>query len=305
MSIRRYLSLLALAVVVLLATLVWFYPSGADFISGNRGWNGAREFCNTFGVDVVHSLDDLPAGPEGALLIAIPYQRYSAGELAVIERFVASGGVLLLADDYGNGNQVLDYLQANAGFSGEQLVDPLFNYVNSSMPEIVDFEDSGLVDGVQSIILNHATALTVGDDWQVVASSSEASFIDLNDNRTADAGEQAGPLTVAATLGYGRGSIILLSDPSMIINCMLDLADNYIFMDNILHFDSAEAGIMLDQSHLSGDGLDEAKGWLGAARDALAAPAGVAGIGTIIIALTLYPIWITIRGGKDGRRKAK
>ena len=56
------------------------------------------------------SLDDLPASPAGSTLIVIPYLDLTSPELERIGRYITAGGNLILADDYGYGNQVLAYL---------------------------------------------------------------------------------------------------------------------------------------------------------------------------------------------------
>ncbi len=302
MDFRRFLSVLILATTALLAVVIWFYPSSADFRTDNFAWNGAREFSEGFGADMLLSLDDLPDNPADCVLITIPYVSFSAADLASLDSFVSNGGTLLLADDYGNGNQVLEYLHLNASFSGEQLLDPLFNYKNSFFPKVIDFTDAAINEGVDSIVLNHATSLDIGAGVQLVARSSASSFLDLNDNRMLDDGEPAGPLPVAAKAEYNKGLVFMLSDPSTIINCMRDIGDNYAFIDNIMRYNGPEPSIMLDQSHLPSDNLYQAKSGLITIRKALATPAGITLIVTIVIIVTLLPIWLRVKGGKHDRR---
>jgi hypothetical protein len=49
---------------------------------------------------------------------------------------------------------------------------------------------------------------------------------------------------VAAIAQYGNGRLIVISDPDLCINSMLDLGDNRIFLSNILRGD-----IWIDVSH--------------------------------------------------------
>lgn len=302
MDFRRFLTVSILAIIAALAVLIWFYPSGEDFRKDNFSWNGVREFSDVFNADMLSSLGDLPENPAGSVLILIPYSNFSAADLEAVDRFVGNGGMLLLADDYGNGNEVLEHLRINASFSGERLLDPLFNYMNSLFPRVIDFTDAAINESVDSIVLNHATSLDIGTGVEIVALSSVSSFLDLNDNRLRDDGEPAGPLPVAAKAEYNRGLVFILSDPSIIINCMLDTGDNRAFLDDITGYDSPEPVIMLDQSHLPGDNLHRSKSGLTAIRSALATPAGITLTVTFVVLLTLLPIWLRTKGGKHERR---
>jgi hypothetical protein len=282
--------------------VIWFYPSSKDFRANNFAWNGVREFSEGFGADMLLSLDNLPENPGNCVLVLIPYESFSAADLASLDSFISNGGSLLLADDYGNGNQVLEYLHINASFSGEQLLDPLFNYKNSFFPKVIDFTNAAINESVDSIVLNHATSLDIGAGVELVARSSASSFLDLNDNQIRDEGEIAGQLPVAAKAEYSNGLVFMLSDPSTIINCMRDIGDNYAFIDNMIRYNGPEPSIMLDQSHLPSDNLYQTKSGLITIRNALATPAGITLIVTVVVILTLLPIWLRVKGGKYDRK---
>jgi hypothetical protein len=299
-ELRRYLFLISLAIAAILVIVVWLYPSGNDFMSANPSWNGAGEFTDSFVTSSLRYYADLPEDPDNTILVLIPYTELTNAELALLDGYISDGGTLVLADDYGYGNTILEHMHINASFNGETLLDPVFNYKNSFFPRVTDFSASALTGDLDSIILNHATAMTIGDGVSTIAQSSAASFIDSNGNQLYDEGEPAGPLTVAAQANLSDGIVILLSDPSIIINCMQDMDDNLIFITNIMRIKGADAQIMLDESHLPGANLDEAKSVLASIRDALATPAGTAAIVTAIVVLILLPTWIRRKGGKHG-----
>ena len=301
MELRKFALWLTLLIIVSLTALVWFYPSSQDFKAKNPSWNGAREFARHFGADSLQSLDDLPQNPGDTVLVVIPYIEVSRTDLAALKLYVSNGGTLVLADDYGYGNTVLEYLKINASFNGAPLLDPLFNYKNSYLPRVTDFTTSAITQNISNIALNHATSLDAGVGVQAIARSSAASFLDINNNTVHDEDETAGPLTVAAQAAVANGRVIILSDPSMIINSMLDMDDNNAFIANIIKSAGADSEVMFDESHLPKDNLDEAQGGLAALRGKLATPAGIALILTVIVALALLPIWFRGKGGKHGR----
>ena len=55
---RTYLLLLVIA--VLLAVLIWFYPSNTDFKDENPHWNGSRDILADFEAVPLLSYDALP-----------------------------------------------------------------------------------------------------------------------------------------------------------------------------------------------------------------------------------------------------
>ena len=300
MGWRRFLLLLALAMLLLLAMVIWFYPSSEHFRVDNPFWNGARAFVSHFDASTLRSFDDLPDDPEGTVLVLMPYTDFTGAELAGLERYVSRGGNLILADDYGYGNEVLDYLGLDARFVGEPLIDPLFNYWNEWFPRVTDFVPSPITDDVESVILNHATSLEIGPGLEAIAQTSGSSFLDLTGNLEWDEEEPSGPLVIAARAEVGRGTAILLADPSIVINSMRGLEDNERFAKNMLKIRSPRAEILFDQSHLPEASLDETKGIFRIARDALSTPLGLMGLVTAILAVTLTPLWRKRKGGNHG-----
>jgi hypothetical protein len=300
-ELRKFTLCAALLIVVILCLVVWFYPPDQDFSTKNPAWNGAKDFYSSFGAAPVKSLGDLPQNPGGTILVEIPYVEISQTDLAALKQYVSDGGTLVLADDYGYGNSVLGYLQVNASFNGAPLLDPLFNYLNSYFPKVTEFAASTITDNITSIVLNHATGITAGAGVNTVARSSAASFLDINNNKVFDEEEPTGPIVVAAQASLSKGSVIMLADPSIMINSMQDIDDNRAFIGNIMNINGNNSEIMLDESHLPKDNLDEAKSGLAVLREKLATPAGITLIVAAIVALALLPILFRGKGGSNGR----
>jgi hypothetical protein len=267
--VRRTL-IAALLVAGALGTLaVWFYPSRADFQPANPQWNGLSEFAREWRVIPLDSLSLLPRNVLGTALVVIPYQAVAHAEVARIRRFLEGGGVVMLLDDFGFGNQVLQGLGLQARFASAPLLDPLFNYKNRWLPEIAPVS---ILPPGGVVILNHASALTRTWGMTVVARSSRYSFLDLNENGAADASEPRGPLAVAAWARVGRGVLFVASDPSFLINGMLGLGSNRQFVRQVLRFAGDHPRVFLDQAHLPALSLDRARAALRSARGLIASP---------------------------------
>lgn len=261
---------------------IWFYPSVQDFMAHNTMWNGLRTFSDNFSAANIEALDELPDLPEKAILVAIPYLDYSEEELLQMKRLVAEGGSLVVMDDYGYGNTILAYLGVGVRFSQKPLLDPLFNYKNQSMPRITDFIPEVKESGVNVILLNHATTLTNVAPAEIIAWSSAASFLDINENDSWDEDEPRGPFPVATEFRLSRGRLALVADPSIMINSMVDRDDNYGFIRYLTRAEGEKGRIMVDYSHLTKAPLDVSKTRLINTREVLSHPYALLGITALI-----------------------
>jgi hypothetical protein len=238
----------------------------------NPYWNGLRQSAREFGVVGIASLDRLPDQPRGTALVVIPYFAPSPADLDLLKRYVEGGGVLILMADFGAGNAVLAHLGVRARLGGQVLADPLFNHRNPRFPRVSEFPPGPLAEGVGSLVLNHATVIAEAGGMTVAATSSPVSYVDANGNGRRDAGEPGGPHAVAAVGPVGAGSLVLVSDPSILLNSMLDLGDNRRFVQNLFRLAGADARVYLDEAHLDRAPLDEARLALAGVRSIAAHP---------------------------------
>ena len=289
MELRRFVVILIIALVLILAIMVWFFPSDEDFRAENPFWNGTKDISSVIPASPLASLSDLPPSPQGATLILIPYLDFTPAELEELNSFVTQGGTLVLADDYGFGNQILEYLGLRARFSGEILLDPLCCYKNKWFPRISHLTPSSVTSNTESLILNHATCLNNVETDDVLALSSSFSFLDLNGNQMGDKDEPTGPLPVISQHTLGNGQLILISDPSIFINSMETIESNYDFIQNLAAITTSR--LLIDQSHLPPSNLHQTKHLLADTRGWLSTPAGTLGLVIVALTITLMPIW--------------
>jgi hypothetical protein len=210
--------------------------------------------------------------PHDVSLIVIPYLEYSDEELLTLKDFVEQGGTLLVMDDYGFGNSILEYLGISIRFSGKPLLDQLFCYKNQAFPKITDFSPAIVHDEMNVVVLNHATAFQDTSSTEVLAWSSASSYLDINENGNWDGGEPPGSLPVAARIGIGKGTLVLASDPSLVVNSMVNRDGNSIFVTNLINQEGGERKVQIDISHLPKTPLDVSKAGLFNVREILSAP---------------------------------
>jgi hypothetical protein len=204
----------------------------------------------------------------------------------------------MVMDDFGYGNDILTYLGIDCRFAGTPLLDPLYCYKNQSFPEIIDFS-LAVSRNVKEVVLNNATALLNIDNSMVIAWSTASSYLDRNGNSSWDEGELQGPLPVAAKMRLGTGTIILVSDPSILINSMLVKDDNLLFIKSLTGSGTNSGKIMVDTSHLTRDPMEITKTKLSGIKGILSQPCALLGIVSLLFILA--SIYILKMGGSIGR----
>ncbi len=290
----RVIKLGAVAVVVaLLASLgsIILYPSAQDFMRTNPFWNGIRDFCERYDVEMVPSVKGMTPQPGGSVLILIPYMPYDDEYLGQIASFARDGGTLIIMDDYGYGNQVLSTLELDMEFDGDPLLDPYLCHQNQWLPKINDLAGELEEEGIQELILNYATALNVYGDYQVLARTADTAFLDRNRSETRDEGDPGGPLAVAARAEAGEGTVIAISDPSILINSMVGRGGNGAFMEHLAASAGDEPRIALDTSRIPRVPLDRSKDTWQIIHKQLSSPYPQVLLVALILTLTTMPLW--------------
>ncbi|MFP4641261.1 MAG: DUF4350 domain-containing protein [Dehalococcoidia bacterium] len=280
------------AIVIISALCILFFPTVQDFMIGNSLWNGLAHFSQEHKATTVDSSRELPELSQEKTFVSIPYRPYNEDELERVERFVVEGGRLLLMDDFGEGNQVLEYFGVSTRFSGDILLDPLFCYKNPQLPRVTDFADSVEQSGVQAIVLNHATVLTGTNQTQVLAWSSDKSFLDIDRDEQESNADPKGPFPIAAKLKMGEGEIILLSDPSILINSMISKDDNRLFLQHLIGYNTEEGSISVDRAHLEKSRLDESQLFLTRVQKIFSnSPAALGLVALVFVGVSRYVLW--------------
>ncbi|MEM2240348.1 MAG: DUF4350 domain-containing protein [Candidatus Bathyarchaeia archaeon] len=287
MKIKNWLIILS-ANLLIAAMLIWFYPSTGDFRCDNPFWNGYLNLAEVLRAETITDMTRLTSASKSVALILVPYTPLEDSELASIEGFVRKGGVLIIMDDYGYGNTVLEKLNVGIRFTGKPILDPLFNYKSPTLPKCIKFSEK--IEGVESIVLNHGSTLNVSGGAEVLAWSSSFSFLDLDGDSDWDPGEPHGPFPVAARVRLGGGWLIAVSDPSIAINSMLSMDDNMSFIRKVLELHGV-VEVLIDQSHIPMSRLDEAKEVLQTIYSYASSPVGAIAILTLTLIVCLKPLW--------------
>jgi hypothetical protein len=205
--------MLAALLLALTVSIVWAANSPVDdpYSALNTTWSGTSGLRER-GFLAVN--EDLAKGLSSAnvteLMLLGPTRGFTNSEANSIANFVRRGGLLVIADNFGSGNTLLELLELPIRFGGRLLIDPLFYQKQPQFPVVSDFVPSEFSIGVDTLLFDYATALnvTTGGTVKVLALSSPFSFLDANRDGDKNPEEPSGPFPVLAELSLGEGTIM-------------------------------------------------------------------------------------------------
>jgi hypothetical protein len=220
--------------------------------------------------------------PEKSVFIVAGLEReYNILEIEAISNYIYEGGSVILADDFGYGNSLMENIYIKTGdftssgtnnyklgykFLENQVVDIEYekdpNYVKVTTDTYFQYEL--LLNAPSGFIENEDIGYYEPDyieNVEVLAQSSSLSWVDLNSNYSRDIGETSGPFPLILRVNWlpefdidspfqtGIPSLLLISDPSILINEMWDKADNREFILNHIYKILPNGGkIIFDES---------------------------------------------------------
>ncbi len=284
---RRWTDMLWLVLVGLVAVMVfvWAHPNDRDSSFLNRGWNGLSEASEALHASALLSYGDLPEVTQPATLIVMPQLELEPAAEAAIDSFLEDGGTVIVMDDFGYGNDLLQELGVGVKLNGALLMDPLYCYRDATMPKI-EVAGVSAEAGPISVVLNRATWLEAGGGVEVWARSSYFSYGDEDADGIRNGHDPDGPLPVGAVAHRGPGTVVVVSDSSLLLNSMVQAGDN---IEAVTRF--VQGDVFIDQVHLPEAKVDEGKGDLDAAGAALGSGAGAAGLVVLSCGLAVAYAW--------------
>lgn len=258
--VRRWLNrwsyprllLFALAAVIGLAIVVGASTSGAAFGTYTHSWEGTSELrseADAAGAETIVATDtaryeETPADGTVGIILASE-EAYSTDEGVQVADFVRRGGTVVVADDIGTTNQLLQEIGANTRVDGDPLRDEREYHRSPALPVATQTADHPYVSESETFTLNHGSAL-VPNGADVLIQSSEYAYLDRNRNRQFDGDEEIGTQPVMTIEEVGQGQVIVISDTSALINAMLERPGNRAFVQQLV---DAHDRVLIDQSH--------------------------------------------------------
>lgn len=234
---------------------------------------------------LISSLSVINSIPSNQVLCIIgPTHFFSIIEISALLDFFMNGGSLLLVDDFGSANNILDGLAvysdtwpkrtvnlmvvSDIRFSHGLLLDASINENGLPLlPVINSFNDGGRIFSPgHHVVMNYASSIEGASGYELAASSTNSwivagdvyshvinagdpNYIAYNATR----GDQPGPLPVMLEMQVMNGTLIMLSDPSIFINNMIDRGTNRRFAVELFTYLANQANansIIIDHNHL-------------------------------------------------------
>lgn len=214
-----------------------------DFNPNAHGWEGVSGFVSRYNVRPEAVMPELHDA--NTVLVVLPRRTLTREEFERVQGLLMAGGTVLLLDDFGHGSVVAADLGVSGRFAGKPLLDPLINVGGDpqlplalGVPDTLLGAQQELPRGPRAsgdaqttlapgtalrfLALDRPTALTDVPNGNVLAVSGPFAFIDENANGSWDAGEPSAALPVAASFPVGRGTLVMVADPSAVINGLID-----------------------------------------------------------------------------------
>jgi hypothetical protein len=247
---------LAFVVVVSVVGLLWAgSTSTAAFGGYNPAWDGSRDARLLADEDADVAVLRDTAGYEGldantsTAVVLSPSEPYSDESLSRLRAFVERGGTLVVASDFDTqANDVLAGVGAGSRVDGRVLRDERFHGASPALPIATNVSNGSYTTGVDRLALNYPSIVVPGGNASTVVASSAYGYLDVNGNEELDDDEELGSSPVVTTESVGDGTVVVVSDPSVFINTMLDKGDNAAFAGNVF----ATETVAFDYSHSAG-----------------------------------------------------
>ncbi|WP_408959697.1 DUF4350 domain-containing protein [Natrinema sp. 74] len=298
--------LLTLAIATVLVVGVLTATSTASFSPYNPSWDGSTALRERIeddpGVDgeLVRDPDrygaftDESVANETVAFVIAPDEPYTDDEAAQIEAFVENGGTLVVLESFGeHGNTLLADVGATARADGRIVRDDYRNGGGPAMPVAPNVTNHSLTDGVDRLTLNYATAIDPGSaNTTVLATTSDVAYLTAEDDPLEN-GDELGAYPVATVESVGRGRVVTIGDPSIVINAMMERSDNGRFVRELY---ADEEHVLLDASHVTDPPPLAAAMLTVRSVEPLQPLLGVAGIAAIAVCFGRFGRSIRMRG---------
>jgi len=280
----RAVLLVSLALLfVASVTLSYVSPSVDDLWVENPFWNGLSDVYTSYKpirLDSYLSFSSLVINPVNSTILMLgPSKPYTEYEIATIRDYLEAGGRVVLTDDFGTGNSLLQGLGLETRFSGELMQDTLFKE-KKMMPRIFFIEKTVYTTGVTELVMNYPTVLNGTGSSQIVAMTSSSSTLGSNT-------ESSGPYPVMTITTFGKGTIIAISDSSTFINSMIERGNNTRLLRNIV-----VGTAVIDETHSVTTRLTEVKAMMAGIYTFLSHPEVKYGLAAVMMVGVFKVRWV-------------
>lgn len=204
------------------------FKSNAPYSVLNTGWNGTSSFGKMLYsegsvVPVLGPYDSAGiSDAKGTLVVIAPDVGFSRDEVGALKTFLRNGGVLLLADDFNEGNGLLRALGLPQRLSRKRLVS--LTYSRDYRFPVTGELSSGLESGVTEVVFK--------DPAVVMNATSAGGIVLVRSSNASRLGDSYGSFPLVVEVPYGSGRVLIVSDPDLFTNELFK--ENGAFLRNLI-----------------------------------------------------------------------
>ena len=215
-------------VLMIMPMSVSVFKSNIPYSVLNTGWNGTSSFGKMLYsegrvVPVLGPYDSAGlSDARGTLVVIAPDVGFSKEEVGALKTFLRNGGVLLLADDFNEGNDLLRALGLPQRLSRKKLVSLTYSR-DYRFPVTVELS-SGLEAGVTEVVFK--------DPAVVLNATSMGGVVLVRSSNASRLGDSYGSFPLVVEVPYGSGRVLIVSDPDLFTNELF--RENRAFLKNLV-----------------------------------------------------------------------
>lgn len=253
-------------VILLLVTaaglVVAASTSGTAFDPYNPAWDGSSGLQDLIDDDptvereLVRNTDEYgttdPASTTA--FVVAPAEPYDEGAMADLSDFLDAGGTIVVFENFAagdadlevGGNALLRALDAEARIDGRYVRDEEYHDRGPLMPLATGIENHTTTEGVDELALNYGSVIDSRNATVLVRTSPYAYLVEDPSDDPDDDEIELDAYPVATTESVGEGTVVVVADPSITTNAMLERSDNAAFLTALYGDDDH---VLIDVSH--------------------------------------------------------
>ncbi|KAB1187543.1 MULTISPECIES: DUF4350 domain-containing protein [Haloferax] len=249
-----HLLVAGLLLAMLLGVAVGASTSASTYGAFNPAWDGGsgiRDVATDAKMETTIAYNTTTYGEvresRTVAFVVSPESGYTDAEAARLESFVQNGGTLVVAEDFRpHSNELLAQLGTQARIDQTPLRDDRHQFKTGAFPIATHTASDPLTRDVDQLTLNHPATVSANGST-VLVRSSNFSYLDRDGDATLDENETLQSYPVVTVERIGDGEVVVVSDPSLFINSMLEQSDNRAFADALVQ---SHDTLLVDVSHV-------------------------------------------------------
>lgn len=230
---KRLVLIVATVAFLGVCMVVVLVPPLEDLSPYNNGWNGLSKAVDALNARLARLVDLKAYGPNGLVVLVIGIEKpVTFQQCKILKKLIMYGATILIMDETGNSNQLLDCLGIGVKVGRGVIVDHLHYVVDPKLP-IAKLKLAN--ERTVELYLNIASPIeTMKGKGSCIGYTYKTSFVDLDNDGELDSKEPSGELCICYRESLGNGTVYLFSDSSILINAMIDEVDNLDTLKNIV-----------------------------------------------------------------------